>query len=294
MRSLLLVLTFCSLSLNAATTLETRVHSLDFGDTQADAVLALLANGQVARINTSEVTLLEKLQHAQTLGQTLKLSLNDKNEITSLKPIFQIQLITKSSVENKMMFQDFIPSVLGSYEQARNLFLEMRKSPVQESQCWQRAHVWSYEWRMKHDLFTSKAWIFFTRKYLRENPDFGWWFHVAPMVHVNMDGVIKERVMDRKHANGPQMIKRWTDTFIRDRSVCRVVDTYSDHANFQDSASCFLQKSSMYFLQPVDLELFEKFATPRSSWVEPELVDAYDKAFLIKSETAAATTGEVK
>ena len=190
-----------------------------------------------------------------------------------------------------MMFQDYIPSVLSSYEQARNLFLEMKKSPIQESQCWQRAHVWNYEWRVKHDLFTSKAWIFFTRKYLRENPDFGWWFHVAPMVHVNMDGVIKERVMDRNHSNGPMMIKRWTDSFVRDRSVCRLVETYSDHANFQDSASCFLQKSSMYFLQPVDLELFEKFATPRASWVEAELVEAYDKAFQVKSEN---TTGELK
>lgn len=285
MRSLFLAILFLTFDLQAAT-LETKIHHLDFGSTPADAIIVLLANGQVARLSPGSVDMLDKLQSAQTLGEFVRLELNAKNEVVSADISERIELTSTRDTRGKKLFrQDYIPSVLNSYDEVRSLFHNMKKSTVEDSQCWQRAHVWNYEWRIKNNLFTSKAWIFFTRKYLRENPDFGWWFHVAPLVHVNIDGVIKERVMDRKHSHGPMMIKRWTDSFINDRSNCRVVDTYSDHANFQDSASCFLQKSSMYFQQPVDLELFEKFGTPRESWVEAELVEAYHKAFQLKSET---------
>lgn len=291
MRSLLLLLTLISSSLFAATTWETRVHDVDRGS-PGEEILVFFSNGQVGRIHPHKVETLSELESAHSLGNWVLVTLSEKGEVKEVKESDRKEIQRFSPGASKLLSQDYVPSVVESYDVARSLFYEMRQSPVHNSECWQRAHVWAYEWRINHNLFTSKAWIFFTRKYIRANPDLTWWFHVAPMIHVKMDGVVKERIMDRKFGNAPLMIKKWTDTFIRSRETCRQVDTYSDHANYQDSASCYLMKSSMYYVQPMDLELLEKFDTIRDRWVEAELVDAYEKAFLIKQESESQAEGE--
>jgi len=249
---------------------ESSIIDIDFGNGQED-ILVFHSSGKLTRVSARDTGRILKLQKIRT---TLPLD---------PRPMARVK--SQASFELASFQSDYVPSVLESFDQVRSLFFEMRPSPVLHSECWQRAHVWAYEWRVKHQLFTSKAWIFFTRKYIRENPDLTWWFHVAPLVHVKLDGVIKERVLDRKYTNGPLSIKKWTDTFMRSREHCRLVDTYSDHANYQDSASCFLQKSSMYYLQPMDLELLEKFDTIRDSWVEAELRTAYAQAFEVNTES---------
>lgn len=246
------------------------VYDVDFGDGESD-VLVFHRSGKLSRVRPDDVARIQELMLLKAQSRLGKLSgVPSPDALTELS-------------------SDYVPSVVDSFDVVRSLFFEMRPSPVPHSECWQRAHVWAYEWRVKHQLFTSKAWIFFTRKYIRENPDLTWWFHVAPLVHVKMNGVIKERVLDRKYTNGPVSLKKWSDTFIRNREACRVVDTYSDHANYQDSASCFIQKSSMYYLQPMDLELLEKFDTIRDRWVEAELVQAYAQAFDLQTTQTGGT-----
>lgn len=249
---------------------DSSIVDIDFGNGRED-ILVFHDSGKLTRVSPSKTALVQKLQRLR---------------LRELTPASGVEKINAREGFHQLSIQsDFVPSVLNSFDEVRSLFFEMRPSPVLHSECWQRAHVWAYEWRAKHQLFTSKAWIFFTRKYLRENTDLTWWFHVAPLVHVKLDGVIKERVLDRKYTNGPISIKKWTDTFMRNRENCRHVETYSDHANYQDSASCFIQKSSMYYLQPMDLELLEKFDTKRETWVEAELRTAYAEAFEVKTET---------
>src|SRR5690606_5817297 len=131
------------------------------------------------------------------------------------------------------------------------------------------------------NLYSSKAWLFFTKKYIRKYK-FEWWFHVAPMVHVVIDGEVKERVMDIKYARGPIKLKTWTDIFMRDRSDCPVVQKYSDHANYPESGTCFTMKSSMYYYQPIDLEKLERHQIEKNSWnaaeVQQAFMDALDVA----------------
>lgn len=285
MRSFILLFSLLFFALDGQA-VETKIHDIDFGSTPADQVLIFFSHGEVARLQPSELDLIEKLQKAMNKDAWVDVTFNSRGQLTEVREIIKFSATLHHSAKIKnLQSDDYVPSVLENYDQARNLFMEMNKNALQQSECWQRAHVWAYEWRMKHKLFTSKAWLFFTRKYLRENPDFGWWFHVAPMVHVKMDGVIKERVMDQKYSHGPMMIKRWAQSFMRNHDECRTVDSYSQHAQYQDSASCYIQKSSMYFLQPIDLELYEKFGTVRDSWVEAELITAYEQAFGIKVGT---------
>lgn len=261
---------------------QTKIHSIDYGEQITDEVLVFLMNGNLLRLAPAETEFLSSLRKAFDKDAWVSIDVNESGKLVSVRETLVLSPANFKEHSEKMFSGDYVPSVLPSYDVARNLFLKMRKPLSTETECWQRAHVWAYDWRVNENLFTSKIWIFFTRKYLRENTDFTWWFHVAPLVHVNIDGVIKERVMDQRYGAGPQMIKRWTDTFVRDRANCPVVDAYSNHELNQDAASCFLQKSSMYYLQPSDLELLEKFDVSRDSWVEAEVVDAYDKAFGVK------------
>ena len=102
---------------------------------------------------------------------------------------------------------------------------------------------------------------------------------MAPMVHVVVNNEVKERVMDIKYAKGPLKLKQWTDIFMRDNADCPVVEKYSDHANYPESGSCFLMKSSMYYYQPVDLEQLELTGIGKSRWLAPEVKHAYLEAF---------------
>lgn len=262
---------------------DTKIHSIDYGELVSDDVLVFFTSGTVSRLAPSETELLTALQKAFDKDAWVSIAVNESGKLLSVRETLLLSPVYKKRTEKSLSLNsDYIPSVLPNYDVARNLFLQMRKPLTEETECWQRAHIWAYDWRTSEKLFTSKIWIFFTRKYLRQNPDFTWWFHVAPLVHVNMEGVIKERVMDKRYGAGPQMIKRWSDTFMRDRAHCPVVDSYSNHDLNQDSVSCFIQKSSMYYLQPADLERLEKLGISRDMWVESEVITAYDKAFGIK------------
>jgi hypothetical protein len=99
------------------------------------------------------------------------------------------------------------------------------------------------------------------------------------MVHVAFDNSVKERIMDIKYSKGPLNLKEWTDIFMRDNTNCPVVVNYSDYADFQESSSCFVMKSSMYYYQPMDLEEFEITTSPKTKWIQQEVQEAYREAF---------------
>ena len=174
------------------------------------------------------------------------------------------------------MLENYSPSIISS-EKARELFYESLYNP-KDSQCYNRAHVWSHEWRIKHKLYSNKVWVFFTRKYIREF-SFDWWFHVSPYVHVVEDGKVRERVMDIKYSRGPVKIRQWTDIFLRNDAPCPFVERYTDHANYPEFGSCFIMKSSMYTYQPVDLEWNEAFGLQKNVYVPSEIIASYLEAF---------------
>ena len=73
-----------------------------------------------------------------------------------------------------------------TYAELNNLFTSLNKRSKRNSQCYERAHVWSYELFDSKNIFSYKAFIFFTRKYIT-NFDKNWWFHVAPSIKLNSD-----------------------------------------------------------------------------------------------------------
>ena len=222
------------------------VYDIDLGDENEEAMI-LLTNGKV-------------------------IFTNDKESLNSLVP-------QKSYAKSRPSFvpqMSIEPTLIEGMEGAKKLFKAAR-TDRKPSECFNRAHVWSYEWFRDSGIFSEKVWIFFSRKYIRKYK-FEWWFHVAPLIHVKEGEQVLERVMDIKYLPEPQNISRWSDVFMRNKSTCLNVQKYSDYANYSESAWCHIMKTDMFSYQPVDIESEEYFGYKKTNWIEDELKEAYKNA----------------
>lgn len=279
MRFIFLFVLFLFVSpLQANTELSTQIYDIDMGSTTEEPLI-FLASGQVVTYPYGNKSLYASLLKAIAEKTWFKITINDEREILSLTEI-TAPIAPPVRTHNKSFDPDepFVPSILKDMDQARSFFYRARTDAKPVSQCFNRAHIWSYEWRIKDNLYSSKAWVFFTRRFIRKHK-FEWWFHVAPMVHVAIDGEVKERIMDIKYTKGPVKLKQWTNIFMRDSADCPVVQKYSDQADFPESGSCFVMKSSMYYHQPIDLEILEVEQVEKKKWVPAEVRHAYLEAF---------------
>jgi hypothetical protein len=227
-----------------------KIEDIDIGN-QNEPVLLFLTNGKVKRL--------------------------DKRTAFKKKEVLQF---LKNGKQKKAFFfkeDHYYKSILENYDQVENLFHLARREYKEESQCYHRAHVWAYEWR-KMGVYSTKTWLFFSKKYIREH-NFQWWFHVAPSVHVKTQDGIKERILDVKYGKSPQKLKDWTNIFIRDGSDCPIVEKYTDQADFPESNSCYIIKSSMYYFQPYELELHEINNISKTHWVKEEVQISYKDGF---------------
>lgn len=292
MRFLLGMCALITLPLWANTQVTTKIHDIDHGDHITDEALVFLTSGQVVKFNVNNTELMDRLNDSLVKREAITVTFDDKREIVdvvvenvkTLEPEPETVPVAPISEEVKRVsgidpMAGYNPSII-SLDKAKQLVKESRHASKEETQCFNRAHIWTYEWRVKHNVYSNKIWIFFTRKYIRRF-NFEWWFHVAPMVHMVVDGQVKERVLDVKYARNPHSIQKWANIFLRDDAKCPFVKSYADHANYPEAGSCFFQKSPMYYYQPVNLEFLDKFGTVMNSWREADVRMAYAEAFEI-------------
>lgn len=281
MRLLLVFFLYLFVSpLLATTEIKTQIHDIDMGQVNEEPLI-FLSTGQVVTFPDGEKADFTSLYEAMKRKAWFVITINSEREITSFREIAPPPSLTNKMTAPPSLNGPYVPSILKNLDHARSFFYDARTTAREESQCYNRAHVWTYEWRTSRNLYSSKAWIFFTKRYIRKYK-FEWWFHVAPMVHVIVNNSVKERIMDIKYAKGPLRLKQWTSIFMRDDADCPVVEKYTDQANFPESGSCFVMKSSMYYYQPVDLEKTEISGIQKSRWLEPEVRHAYKEAFEIE------------
>jgi Glutaminase len=264
--------------------IKTQIEKIDYPHSIGEPVLLFLKSGNVLKISNAKSDLLKEIQSFEEARATIEFSYDGKREILSAEETTPPILMSLPTAPQKSLQEAYMPSLLPDLTAAKKLFFDHRTPKSGETQCYNRAAVWTYEWRLSQKIYSNKIWIFFTQKYIRKY-DFEWWFHVSPMVNVVVDGKIKERVMDMKYARGPLSIQQWTNIFMKDDAACPVVTKYSDHANFPESNTCFLQKSSMYFYQPIDLETMERFGNEKTGWVIPEVRAAYEEAFAVVTKS---------
>jgi hypothetical protein len=277
-------LLFCLLSLPilATTEMTTQIYDVDYGNKQHDEVLVFLSNGHVAKLRQSnaivEKGLFENKSNTGSDGW-VKIKLDKKRFITNITPIKApvrpVEFLPDSNNEKGIL--EYVPTTIANMETAKKYFREARYKP-KDSQCFNRAMVWSYEWWQKHSLKSNKLLIYFTRTYIRRY-NFEWWFHIAPYVHIMENGKVVERVMDVKYSRGPSPFRQWTNIFMRNDAACPVITKFSDYADYPYSGECFIQRTHMYTYQPADLQMYEAWGYSKDTFNMTEVRGAYLEAY---------------
>lgn len=268
---------FFSFALIADTTIQTQIHELDYGS-RSEATLVLLTSGDVAKLpqtKTKELSVM--LEKARTEKRWLLITINDQRIISAVKKI-PAHYLPEEEEEFPLNTSPYVPTVLNTYEEADHIFKLLNPRFKKESQCYNRAHVWSLESFNKASLNSMKVFLFFTRKYIREH-DYKWWFHVSPFTYVSENGRPNVKVLDFKYSQGPLDMKPWTDMFMLNHATCPVVKKYSAYAFHQEEADCYLIKASMYYYQPLDLERLENTGHRKYYWMKWETENAYKQGF---------------
>ena len=256
--------------------IKSQIHSIDIGQ-KSEAHLVKLTSGRVAFIEYKEILLLKEMQKNLQDENWLELTLGEGSVLKKSKVIAtQFRPLSEGEPE-----EPYVPSVI-SYATAKSIFNKMRKDYRNESQCFNRAHIWTYEEFQRSETYLNKVFLFFTSSYIR-NHRYHWWFHVTPMAFVGGRKISNWRMLDRRYTHGPLSPKTWTDIFIFTKRACKVVTKYSSYENNQRSQDCYLIEASMYYLVPSDLKRLETDSLARTGFEEIEVEYALWEAFKTQS-----------
>lgn len=251
-----------------AAKIQSQIHSLDKG-TNGEPHLVKLTSGQVAFLEFEDKTLLKQIEASLLRKDWLELTLGNSLTLQS------IQIIAPQYEPNYIpglneSTDPYVPTVM-TLTKAQSIFSKMRRNYQADSQCFNRAHVWTYEEFTRSQANLNKVFLFFTNRYIR-NYRFHWWFHVTPMTYVGGTRFSNWKMLDRKYTSGPLSPKTWTDIFMKSNRSCPVVAKYSEYREHQTTEDCYMFPASMYYVVPSDLERLERTGEERTSY-DPDDVD---------------------
>lgn len=255
--------------------LNSTVHSIDLGQNN-EAHMIRFDNGRVAFLENKKSDVLYKIKNAHDRNQFLKIELDHENNILD----FSVE--GNSRIEFNMQFvsdEPFKPTILKDINAAIRMFNKMRKNYTKNGECFNRAHVWTYEQFQQTNTNMMKVFMFFTEKYIRKYK-FNWWFHVTPMIYVK--NLNSPRAMDRRYNGGPRQLKTWSDTFVKTKRACKRVEKFDDFWLNQKIEDCFHIHASMFYVMPRDLEKRDLTGIEKEAFIEKEIKKAYSNGFGIK------------
>jgi len=143
---------------------------------------------------------------------------------------------------------DFVPTnFTGSKEEVRDLFADLWSDfkDFDNFHCYRRAHLLSYQ-MSKMNINSMKV-FFFKGDSLRMPMD--WYYHVAPMVYYNGEGV----VMDKGLFKGATTLKDWLDAFGEGKK-CLEVKGMDEYRASVKTEHCLYMVVPMYYYGPLSLE----------------------------------------
>jgi hypothetical protein len=277
MRVFGLLFSILSLPLIAATEVTTGIYDIDYGQKDGDEVLVFLNSGQVAKLNQSNAELVSGLKDSKSNGKIYRVSMDDERYITDIETLDVPVQKTPPACHEEKGTMNYVPTTIESMAVAQKYQRAARYNP-KDSQCFNRAMVWTYEWYRKHSLRSNKLLIYFTRTYIRRY-NFEWWFHIAPYVHVMHEGKVVERVLDVKYTSKPHEFIKWANIFLHNDAPCPMITKFSDYADHPYTGECFLQRTHMYTYQPADLQMYEAWGYKKETFNMDEVRGAYLEAF---------------
>ena len=169
-----------------------------------------------------------------------------------MKKLLALLLVVTFNVQAS----DFVATnFTGTKEEVREVFSKMWGDfkSYDNFHCYRRAHILSYQLD-KMNIKTMKA-FFFKGAALKMPMD--WYYHVAPMVYYNGEGV----VMDKGLFKGATTLADWLHAFGEGRKCLEVKSMDEYRANYK-TETCMYLIVPMYYYGPLDLEdlTAEKFA----------------------------------
>lgn len=248
------------------------VHSIDYGKADQDH-LVRFDNGRVSFLKPIKNKLLTLIELNTSTQRILKVRVDDKNQISDVIVTSDI-----SQIEQEMMLnpEPFKPAVVKTLNEALKIHNKMRRDFTKNGECFNRAHIWTYEEYNRSKMNLSKIFMFFTTRYIRKYK-FHWWFHVTPMVYV---GSLKSpRTLDRRYTTGPRQTKTWSNTFVKSKRTCKIVSKFDDYYLNQQKEDCYHIYSSMYYVIPRDLEKRDLTGIEKSEFIEKDIRRGYRNGF---------------
>lgn len=252
-----------------------KIHSIEESkDDQPH--LILLENGSVVFMENNQSKDLRFFSKSLKENKTVEIRTDDKNNYISGKLSQKKYDIENHNAPDKNeQDKEFEPTLLNSLTEASVIFSRMRRNYQNESQCYNRAHIWTWEEFNRSGLKSKKYFLFFTKKYIRTYR-YHWWFHVTPAVSIIGLG---DRILDRRYTSEVKGIKEWTDKFIYSKRTCPIAYRYNDYRNNQETEHCYIIPVSMYYWQPRDIERRDRLGIEKMSYIKPEVNHAYWEAF---------------
>lgn len=199
------------------------------------------------------------------------------------KEYYNRQRVNQVRIRNRNPLSNYNLSTYTSYDIAQEVMDSFNGDTHKDSQCYARAHMWTYEAFMKYGDNLGKVWIFFANKYIREF-DYKWWFHVAPFA--NIKDYTTPMILDRGFTKVPYQLENWKNIFMKNKANCRQIFSYSEYTKNTDREYCFLMFSSAYYWQPLDLEKLGARGEFRWGYVMQDLDWSYNNGLGVRGMRA--------
>ncbi len=257
-------------------TFKAQIHSIEKGS-RGEPHLIMFSDGHVGFVPQTEKPLLELVQKSMEGEESVEVSLDDKHRLISIEIVSPVTEEVRMTPDRPLELMSYEPSIISS-SQASQVFRSMRRDYQYQSQCYNRAHIWTYEEFTRSALRSNKLFLFFTSRYIRKF-NYKWWFHVTPMVYVGGTDQSSWRTLDRRYTRGPLSLRTWTNVFMLNNANCPVVYNWSDYRYHQQENDCYLIPTSMYFWQPRDISYRERSGYEKTNYFMSEVNFAYWEAF---------------
>ena len=226
-------------------------------------------NHKLVKFTNGRVANAGKINFRDLIGKNVEVNLTAQNVIQKYK-VLHMPPVEKDFSFFENTPSPFEPTVLPNSRAAQEMFDRLDADYIRRSECTDRAHIWSFDEYKRSGISTMKAFIFFTASYINKN-NFKWWFHVAPMIKVQENGKIVDRILDYQFMDRPVTVKEWTDMQVHSKRDCKVTTKFSEYDVNPQTEDCYMIYESMYYRLPGDIHAQELRNEYRSSFSESEV-----------------------
>jgi hypothetical protein len=248
----------------------TRIHSVSWAGLAEEAHLIKFQNARICFFFHTN-----KLEGIAP-GELVEVEVTKKHELVFIQ---KLRDENQLSINSPFIVDiDYIPSIIASLDDAQKMIKQFRKDFLTKSGSHDRAHVWAFEEYKRSHTFSMKAFLLVSDDYIRKHR-YKWWFHVAPLVSININNKRTEKILDPFHSSKPLSVAKWSNFLLPKNSPCREINTFSHYSLQTSRRDCYVMKENMYFRGPEDLIKLEFVGITRVNFFKEEIKNSLKMAF---------------